>query len=62
LKAGVVRPGLSEWAMPPFDQARVTTMKSGSLLVVGLLVSAATCSSSQIAGLNFANSKRGAAC
>lgn len=36
LMAGVVRPGLSEWAMPPLDQARVTTIKSGSLLVVGL--------------------------
>ena len=34
--AGVVRSGLSEWAMPPLDQARVTTIKSGALLVVGL--------------------------
>lgn len=36
LMAGVVLPGRSEWAMPPLDQARVTTIKRGSLLVVGL--------------------------
>jgi hypothetical protein len=36
LMAGLVVPGKAEWATPPLDQARVTTIKGGSLLVIGL--------------------------
>lgn len=36
LMAGLVVPGRAEWATPPLDQARVTTIKGGSLLVVGV--------------------------
>ena len=36
LMAGLVVPGKAEWAVPPLDPARVTTIKSGALLVVGV--------------------------
>lgn len=36
LMAGLVVPGKAEWATPPLDQARVTTIKAGALLVVGV--------------------------
>lgn len=36
LMAGLVVPGKAEWGTPPLDQARITTIKGGSLLVMGL--------------------------
>jgi hypothetical protein len=34
--AGLVVTSMAEWATPPLDQARVTTIKTSALLVVGV--------------------------
>ncbi|MBK6616326.1 hypothetical protein [Ottowia sp.] len=36
LLAGLVLPGAAQWALSPLDHARVTTIRNGSLVVVGL--------------------------
>lgn len=36
LLAGVLKPGETEWALPPLDQARIERIRAGNLYIVGV--------------------------
>lgn len=36
LLAGLQTPGTTSWSIPPLDHARVTTIRAGSMIVVGV--------------------------
>jgi hypothetical protein len=36
LLAGLLLPGTTEWAIPPLDLARVTTIRDGALVIAGM--------------------------